>query len=170
MATVRGRGGQCLPRECVVLNKPQNMQQVNLYLPELRPKKEWLTARTTGVIALGFIAMMWLGVLLSSHRLELRAQQLERMETYRQQALLRIQDIRSRARPGVSAELDEQLANIIAAIATREKLAAIMRGQELGNQQGFSAALEGLARQSMPSISLEHFRFSAGGARVELEF
>ena len=146
-----------------------SVQHVNLYLPELRPKRPWLTAESAALILVGFVVILAGYGLSSGQQLETQGQQLDQLGAQIDETLQRIQVIRSRARPTEHQALDNQFVKLNASIYAREQLAELMLSQDLGNQAGFSSVLQALARQSLDSIALEHFRFVRGGELIELK-
>lgn len=144
-------------------------QQINLYLPELRPNREWLTsARLVRTVAVTVVVMILLSgwnywqrsglqQTLASVQAELAAQterteQIERDAASRSsnQALLR--DIETReARLGQSQELLE-----------------FLRNTTLGNSTGYSEYVKDLSRASFDGIWLTEFRISGGSDSVFL--
>ena len=145
------------------------MQQINLYLPELRPQHNWLNAKAAGLITAAFVVLMLVIQLISSwqaHSLESRAEQ-------QQVALAELQARVDKLQPANVAATDQALektiADLEAAIAVREKVGRIISGQNMGNAKGFHASLQSLAREASADLALEHFTLSRGGNYVEMQ-
>lgn len=144
------------------------MQQLNLYRPELRPKAEWLTASTLAITCVGFVVIMSLVVMAVNNHAKEYEQQVVAIESQKEAMAERIKRIQDQPRVVNSLQLERQIINLKAGIAARESIGQIIQGQNLGNETGFSESLNGLARQSFSSVSLQRIRLSRGGEFVEL--
>ena len=145
-------------------------QQVNLYLPEFRPQRDWLSSLRMLQIA----AVMLVLMLLLSGTDMLRRWNLEE-QLQRLQEDLQIETAATNA-------LEQELArrsgnqNLTRDLATREErlvqareLLSFLRTTNLGNIDGLSEYLKDLSRASFPGMWLTEFRFSAGGEQVYLQ-
>ncbi len=146
-----------------------SMQQVNLYLPELRPRKMWLTANSIALSVVGFICLMTISVLVVKRGLVVYEARVVALETQARSAEQRVVSFRAKVRPVNSLQYDRKLAHLKQSVAAREQIGLIIQGQNLGNAVGFSEPMLSLARQSLDSVSLQHIRISRGGAFIELK-
>ncbi len=144
-----------------------NMQRVNLYLPELRDKKEWLTANTTALSTLGFSALMILAVFLIEYGLVDYEAKVELVESQKIASEKRIARIKNMPRAN-TIQFDRKLLSLTRKVRARERIGQIILGQNLGNEAGFSASLSDLSRHAINSISLQQIRISRGGDFVEM--
>ena len=144
------------------------MQQVNLYLPEFRPRQEWITARALALTALGVILVMVFSALLAKTRLDRYEQTILVLEQQQEQARARVEAIKSRANPGDAASLDAQMARLRESINTRLVVSDLIAGQSLGFDRGYSARLGVFAETVPEGFALDQFRFSGGAAKIEL--
>lgn len=144
-----------------------SMQRVNLYLPELRPKKEWLTANTIALSAIGFSLLMVLTIVLVKDGLREFESQVELVEQQKIATEERIQRIKNMPRVNTH-QYDRKLLNLRRLVKARERIGQIILGQNLGNETGFSTSMNGLSRHAFASISLQQIRFSRGGSFVEI--
>lgn len=145
------------------------VQQINLYLPELRPNRDWLTAprlAKTTIVVLLLMALLsgwnyWQQAALQEElalaqaeldTLTQRTQQIERDAASRtsNQALLR--DIEARE---------------IGLTQSRELL-EFLRNTALGHSSGYSEYVKDLSRASFDGIWLTEFRISGGSDNVFL--
>jgi len=144
------------------------LQQVNLYLPELRVKREWLTAASLLASSVGVVVVYVIIYAVSNHNLQKLKQQVVTLESQRTIAEAQIEKIKTRAKPFLGNEVEAQLQYLYAALRSRKQVGAIIEGQNLGNINGFASAFEALARQSMNSIALEKISLSRGGQYLQL--
>lgn len=145
------------------------IQQVNLYLPELQPSKEWLTANTILFSGLGFMALMFIAQLVLSVQLSFYEKQVVMIEDQKAQATDRLTKVSNMPKPVNSLQLDEEVRKLRVVVDNREQVQAIIGYQNLGNAVGFSKAMEAIARQSSRHIALEKFRLSRGGYLAEMD-
>ncbi|MFT5082906.1 MAG: hypothetical protein ACI9Y1_000942 [Lentisphaeria bacterium] len=145
------------------------MQRVNLYRPELRPKKEWITANTLVAVVLGFVLIISASVYLQNRNLVNYEKQVAFLEAQKLATQNRIDFIRAEVSPKNSKDIDANIEKLQRTIKAREQVSQIIQGQNLGNEAGFSESMNALARQSLASVSLARFRISRGGSYVEIE-
>ncbi len=143
------------------------MQQVNLYLPELRPQRDWPRCRDAVMVALAFLAVMVIVQVIWM----LRAQAIGEQVEARQAELTQMQARLDQLEPSVAVvnqSFDQRISQLELAIANREKVRRVISGQNVGNSKGFHASMLTLARESRRDIALDRFSFSRGGSFVEM--
>ncbi len=145
------------------------MQSINLYLPELRPKKEWMTAWTAVLICAGFCVLLLGSTILNTFELKRYEQSIIVYENQRVAKSERIAVNRERLPKADAARLDQEIQNLKSTLRHRMLVNDVIEGQSLGNEYGYSARLEDLAASSSPAISIEQFRFARGAGFVELK-
>jgi hypothetical protein len=146
-----------------------SLQQVNLYLPELRPKKEWLTLGTLLLTITGFTLIMLFSLLKIQRDIHRNQQHITFLQGQKTDTEQRINEVLARPRPGDSAQLERQKRQLQVAVSAREHLAQIIAGQNLGNDAGFSAIFGALSKHAKPPIAVEHFRILRGGSYMEMK-
>lgn len=144
------------------------MQQVNLYLPEFRPRRDPVNATH---MALAVLLVLLVMLIWSSVSAKLTVEQESALQTEREQlqALQReVQQLSAQlpARRGASAE--QRVAELRSEVQRREQILQLISRQNLGNAEGFSAQLQTLARASMDELALSRFDLKSGGNYVEL--
>ncbi len=144
------------------------MQQVNLYLPELRPKKEWLTANTVLASAIGLMVMLGVIQIIVTGSVTRFESNVIIMENQQVASASRVEKLKNSPLSSNRVGLEQRIDQLRNAIKSREYVGLIIEDQNLGNSEGFAGAMTGLARQSSDSISLSRIRLSAGGSAVEL--
>ncbi|GAA5316486.1 MAG: hypothetical protein AseanaTS_16900 [Candidatus Pelagadaptatus aseana] len=65
-------------------------------------------------------------------------------------------------------QLDLQIAELREQIVQRQRIKSLVEAQNLGNADGFSGQMEGLARQIPGEMYLQGFRLESGGSQVSL--
>ncbi len=146
-----------------------SMQLVNLYVPELKPKKEWLTADSIALVAIGFAILLVLAIVFMQRHLEEYEREIVLLEQQRSGIEARLNRIKTMPRSINSRQIDRKLTMLKNSIAQREQIGSIIEGQNLGNELGFSQYMLGVSRQSLETLSLNRIRLSRGGSFVELK-
>lgn len=144
------------------------MQQVNLYLPELRPRREWLSAEFAVLACVGFIALLLIAQLVTTYRANSLDEQITGQEARVATLEAQVARLKQASTAAGTPSLDETIAQLETAIANRQKVGRILAGQNVGNARGFHANLQALAQQSQDDLALERFTFSRGGGYVEM--
>lgn len=144
------------------------MQQVNLYLPEFRPKRNPLNftqALVILVVSTGLIALTSLWGAHSNAEFERKLQvERERLAEITKE----VETLRAEASRNNQASLEERRAKLRSEILHRERILQLIERQNLGNAKGFSGHLEALARQSHEGLALAGFALKQGGNYVEM--
>lgn len=145
------------------------LQQVNLYLPELRSQRDWLRASSLGI---GLSAMLLVLMIIGSWSVWQRssaAGQLEELQTLLQ-AQTELAEQVEREAAGRATDQD-----LVAEMNTREQrltqsrdLYEFMRSTELGNLAGYSEHLKDLSRASFSGLWLTEIRIEGDAAQVHL--
>lgn len=143
-------------------------QQVNLYLPELRPQQEWLLSTQAVVFALVFVAALlmlsvWGGIKNAGVESELQQtrQTLAEVE-------IALTEARANIPPSRAALIQQDIAALKSQLASRERIYALIHQQNLGNSDGFSEPLLALARQHQSNLSLNRLAITGGGRQLYL--
>lgn len=144
------------------------IQQVNLYLPELRPSRDWLSLNTVLLCVAGAVLLFIISYIYGNWASTRLREQVAVVEQQVSVARNQLEQTRTKARPLHNASLDTQAAYLEAAIRGREQVGQIISGQSLGNSGGFTAAFNALALHSSSSVALEHIRLTQGGGYLQL--
>ena len=144
------------------------MQQINLYLPELRPKVDILSAERAAILlALLFVLLIGLQIFRSMEMsaADAVATELEdREEKLKDQAAL----LKKAPKPVKDAGLEREIEQLREAIRNREGVAGIIASRSLGNDGGFSRHLVALGQRKVEGVSLQEFTLQSGGAFLRL--
>ena len=144
------------------------LQQVNLYLPELRPTREWITANTLAFASCGVVVMFAMIYFMLQMNLNSLQEQVIELETRGVLAQESVEKIKNKAKPVRAEKLDQELILLKQAIRSRKRVERFIEGENFGNEVGFAKAMEAMARESMPSLSLQHIYIAEGGGVLKL--
>ncbi|MDO8907104.1 MAG: hypothetical protein Q7W55_01250 [Pseudohongiella sp.] len=145
------------------------VQQINLYLPELRPRRDLVTAaRFVQVIAVMIAVMMLFGTFNLWQRSAVRSDLAE------VQALVAVQTARTeQVERDVAARATDQI--LVSEMNAREQRIAqsrelydFMNTSNLGNLNGFSAHLMDFSRASFPGLWITALTISGNAHAVSL--
>lgn len=145
------------------------IQQINLYLPELRSKKDPLTAKLIAQIVGGVAAVMFLisayDVL---HRVQLNLE-LSGLNSDLAEERARTEDLnRELASRSQDGDLSRRLEIAEARLESRRQIRNFLNESQLGNVIGFSEYYKDLSRAAMEGLSITNFSFSNGGETVAI--
>lgn len=144
-------------------------QQVNLYLPELRPNREWMTAARLVRTVLSVVAIM---ILFSSWNYWQRANLQAELSVVETELAVQTQRTEQIERDAASRSSNQALLRDIETRETRlaqsQELLEFLRTTTLGNSAGYSEYVKDLSRASFDGIWLTEFRISGGSDSVFL--
>jgi Tfp pilus assembly protein PilN len=144
-------------------------QEVNLYLPELRPQFDPLSPKLAAA-ACGVVAVLMLLMAAASYwQIQVIETQNLALQTQQQQLEKTVTDLRRAAPKSHAARINLELEKLREDVASRQLIREIISGQNLGNAQGFSGHFHGFSRQVGRELALQRFYLSRGGAHVELQ-
>lgn len=146
-----------------------SVQQINLFLPELRPNRDWLRADMLLVTVAAVVVMLGLSAAWSAWQRSSAAGELEEL-----QALLQAQtELAEQIEREAAGRATDQ--SLVAEMNTREQrleqtrdLYEFMRSTELGNLAGYSEHLKDLSRASFQGLWLTEIRIDGDAERVYL--
>lgn len=143
-------------------------QQINFYLSEFRPVRQWMNAsHAIGCTVIFLVLLMAYSVwsYWQYHRLA------ERVEHAAQNVAaleVQINDIQAQRPQTNLLDIEAEVAREADAFERKEALLAVLGGADLGNNLGFSAQLIALGTHSSTSISLTGFSLKQGGRFIDL--
>jgi len=146
------------------------MQYINLYNPELRRRREWLTLNNVTLAVLLFSALLLAAGGATRWRTQAMKVELQTLEASLAGQRNRLAQLA--AQTGAAAA-QHQLANLQQQLAARrEVLAALQSGLGTTDSSvgtvGFVDYLRGLARQSVAGLWLTGFSVAQGGVGIEI--
>lgn len=145
------------------------MQQINLYQPIFRKQEKIFSAKTmlqgAALVALGMLAFYGYAAW-QTRGLEAQVAQFERQ---RDEAAKRVTELaRTMPERSKSTALEQDVARLRNELRGKQQVVARLADRSTGNTDGYSAHLEGLARQRLPQLWLTHIGLRRGGSVVEL--
>jgi cell division protein FtsB len=146
------------------------IQQVNLYLPEFRPNREYISAIRVLQLA-GFVVFV-MAVMSANSFLKTRTLRADIQATQSQlaaQTVITSQLQQDLARRSSDPALVEELADREQGIAESREMLEFLRGTNLGNISGFSEYVKDLSRASFDGLWLTEFNLLNGGENVYLK-
>jgi len=144
-------------------------QEVNLYLAHLRPQVDWFSPKYLGLGASVWFVALILLVAYERYQTAALEQQLDIDTQALQQLTAQVQVLKGRQPKSRAVELDREMTRVAAEVKRRKAISRLIQGQNLGNQVGFSGAMQGLARHSNTSLYLQGFDLQQGGGLVSLQ-
>lgn len=144
------------------------MQQVNLYLKELRPKFDPFAARPLLMFSGFFVCCLlaWAGFAQS---------RVTAMQVAVDAAVADVRNVEARlsrlkvlGKPGDKTQLEESANQVRTAIDNREYIKRLISSNTFGNDRGFSVLLTALSNATLKDLFLREFGVSAGGRDVYL--
>lgn len=141
-------------------------QQINLFNPALRPKREWVTAANM-LMAMAAIAVVMLlygtVVVRDSRQAQLRADTAAAgVKGLRDQLVTEAAVLKR----GPDKALGDEIARLEAALNVRQQIIARFQGVGIGNKEGFSRYLEAFARQRTPGVWLTGMSLSGADGDI----
>lgn len=142
-------------------------QQINLLLPELRPKKDWLAFPVVASVALGGTALV-LGLALWGRyqvqgMTQEQAQSDVELKTLQQQVQALGQTLAGRQ---PNAALQAEIDRLNESIRQREEAFRVAGSGKMGGAGGYAGLMRGFARQVVSGVWLTGFSFD--GEDVEI--
>lgn len=145
------------------------MQSVNLFLPEYRQKREWLSLQSSIIGCVVFLVVMTavhLGQSLQLHKLHQSVVALEQQELALNQ---QVEQLKTKlAAHGDPSGLKKQAQQLREAIENRRAIETVIASTAMGNQQGFSRHLFVLGEKREAGLVLNRIALRRGGEYVEL--
>jgi len=144
-------------------------QQINLFLPEFRVKKDPLTAVLMAQIVGGLAAVL---LLVSAYDLFSQWQLDNRLE--QRQATLAEETVKTDeldeilARRSQNTALTDRLERAEERLESSRQIRNFLSQTALGNVDGFSEYFKDLSRATMDGLTISEFSFSDGGSSVQL--
>jgi hypothetical protein len=145
-------------------------QQINLYDPALRARREWLTAKWllnglgVMIVVLGLYGgeLRW-----ENQRLTEEANRVGAELAQRQAEVARLEE--ELARSKVGSETEAALRQAEAALQARERVREALDSGALGSSEGFAEFLRAFARQARDGLWMVGLQMAEGGRSITLE-
>lgn len=144
-------------------------QQINLLSPDLRQKRELVTANKLGLAALLLLLVLALAALWSGEQARSRERRSQaeqaRLNTAQEQLAALKKELAARQ---PNEQLSLELAAATGQLKGREEVMAYLERGGIGSAAGFAQFLRGLARQTQSGLWLTGFSVAEGGRDMEI--
>lgn len=144
-------------------------QQINLYLPEFRQKKDALNFNNMVMLLGTLLGLMLLNFAYDSFdnwRLSNRLETLQATLTEETRKTEELDELL--ARRSENSELTNRLETAETRLESSRQIRNFLGETKLGNTSGFSEYFKDLSRAALQGMSISEFSFSEGGEKVEL--
>jgi Tfp pilus assembly protein PilN len=146
------------------------IQQINLYQPMFRKQKKVFSAVTMLQICLFFIVVFAGLYAYELYRVEPFRAQVKRLDNDLRQLTSQIENLKKQQPAKAKNELlQKEIARVSKELEQRKRIQQILGTRQFGNDKGFSAYLEALARQHVNGAWLTRVSIRNGGVSLGLE-
>lgn len=145
------------------------MQSVNLYLPQYRPRREWLSLQYSLIGFAIFLAVLIGMQLHKGHQVNELNEQVAALELRESTLKQQIDELKKKTLSSDQHRLQKQAQGLRMAIDNRNAIKKIISGSSMGNQQGFSQHLYALGDKRPQDLVVNRFMLTRGGDYIELE-
>lgn len=139
------------------------MQQVNLYLKELRPKFDPFAARTALFAMCIFVVVMGVWAMLANARLNQKQQEVNSISADVKNEESKLGRLKILGKPSDKSQIEESVNQMRTAIDNRIYIKGLIGNNAFGNDQGFSVLMTALSQAALKDLYLNDFGLSAGG-------
>ena len=144
------------------------MQQINLYNPDLRRQRDWLTLGNVVAVSVAFALLLGAAGAALRYQATIRAEEVQAMNV----DLAKAKEALAKAgAPAGRADAEAELKTLQETLAARREVLAALRagtGLSPASTLGFADYLRGLARQSVNGLWLTGFSVAQGGDGMEI--
>ena len=141
-------------------------QEINLYLPSLRPSRDPLQPILAGIYLLAALLILSVMAVVDVFQNRSLQQEIALLQTQQQQLQSEADAIKAQLPKSRAKQLDKAIEEMRLQVERRQRIKGLVDAQNLGNAQGFSSQMVGMARQLQPGLALQAFTLSDGGAQV----
>lgn len=142
------------------------MQRINLYQDQFRRRRDWLDSRHLALMLLAGIAVLAAISANQAWRANAAEARASALEADRQAARARLESLQAQLEPERD---DERLRKLRAELSAKQSLLDYLESGPLGERDGFSPFLDGLARHVVDGVWLSRITLREGGARMRLD-
>lgn len=144
------------------------MQQINLYVSELRPKKDWFSAKYLSSVLVGVVVVLMLIHFVKAREVSRLEELLDEKRLVLSALEIELDKSKTLQQPSSRKDIEASINALNQKISSRERLADLIKGQTLDENFSFHSAMTAMAKNASSRVSLEHFTFSRGGKLVEM--
>lgn len=144
------------------------MQQINLYVSELRPRKDWFSSKYLTVVFIGFLTVLLLGNFIKSREVSALEDELNEKQLVLRALEIELEKSKLQPQQSSRAEIQKNIQLLQRKIGARERLSALIKGQAIDDNFSFHSAMISMAKNATSKVSIERFTFSKGGKYIEM--
>jgi len=144
------------------------MQQINLYLPEFRPKIDWLRAEFCGIALILVFGGLIVGQIAKANGMSNFEEKIIGLEKKSEDLKEKAESLKKTQKNGNRDILLRKSNKLRAQIKNRREIEEVISGKKMGNQLGFSRHIKVLGVHSLPEMWLQGFSLESGGLFAEL--
>jgi|GEM_PF-5793913 len=144
------------------------MQQVNLYLKELRPKFDPFAARPLLMFTGFFVACLLVWTALAQARVTSMQAVVDAASVDVRNEEAKLSRLKVLGKPGDKTQLENSTSQVRTALDNREFIKRLISSNTFGNDRGFSVLLTALSKAVLNDLFLHEFGVSAGGRDLYL--
>ncbi|HMU65910.1 MAG TPA: hypothetical protein PKE57_02115 [Cellvibrionaceae bacterium] len=144
------------------------MQQVNLYLKELRPKFDPFAARPLLMFTGFFVCCLLLWAGFAHTRVNNMQAVVDTVVADVRNEEAKLSRLKVLGKPGDKTQLEDSASQVRTAIDNREFIKRLISSNTFGNDRGFSVLLTALSKAALKDLFLREFGVAAGGRDVYL--
>lgn len=145
------------------------MQQVNLYVEELRPQKDWFSAKYLSAVLLGVFVLLMLVQFVKTREAANLEAEIEEKTLVLNALEIELDKSKSATRPSSRAEIESSIIQLERKIISRERLSDLIQGQTLDENFSFHSAMRSMSTNGSSRVALNQFTFSRGGKLIEMQ-
>jgi Tfp pilus assembly protein PilN len=142
------------------------MQQINLYLEEFKPKKEWATLENGLIVVLIMLLLIGIEVAFKQASVKEESQKVVALDTELASLTASVESLKTKPNTIPTHALEEKIKQARANIEQRQRMTEWFKTQSFGNQTGFSRPLMALGQHLVPGVFLQEFGLQQGGEYV----
>lgn len=143
-------------------------QEIDLYIPELRPKIDYLAPKYIAAAAvLMVIAVVVSSVILQAGNRQLSTE-LTEINTSKDSQEVQLQVLRQSTNSQNADALESQVESLKEQLAARREVYRLIADESTGNRKGFSGQLQALAKHGSSQLSVESFLVFDRGHQVRM--
>lgn len=142
-------------------------QQINLFLPQLQPRRDWLDFPLVTGLALLLLLLLLAGAAMLRVQAEQRSAEesvAQAQLAAAQQQLLQLTQNLAGRRPNPAMQSEIEMTT--AALKLREDALRLIESGAVGRSEGYVNLLRGFSQQAMPGVWLTGFSFQGKDAEI----
>ncbi|MDZ7925158.1 MAG: hypothetical protein U5M23_14150 [Marinagarivorans sp.] len=144
------------------------MQQINLYVSELRPQKDWFSAKYLSVMLVSIFTLLVLIDFVKLREVSFLSESLNDKQLVLRALELEIDESKAQKPTSNRQEIQVEIDTLKEKISAREQLVTLIQGQSINNFS-FYRALTVMSKTTNNRVAINSFTFSRGGQYIEME-